>query len=454
MKMKQLIVLGVVLVALFAFYSNSNKTKKVVSNDGLKAGDLIIPSEDLNVNDISGLKITDSDDFVHLVREEGAWTVANRDNYKADFSKISRVLKKLIDLKVAEQLRVGPKNYSRFDLNSPADGKAIKVDLLKGGEKQPLIELLIGKAFRGATVDSGQQGGGNGKYLRLGDNEEQVFIVEDSLYDIESTSSGWLEKSPFSIDKPKDVSVTHSDEVKFNFIRTEEGSDATLEGVGEEEELNTSNTSSIVSPFANFSFKDVIVGEKAKPENTGLDKPVQVVVSTFDGFTYKITLGKGEGENIDSAAQEASLTTATYYLSYTVEAEFPEFELQPREPQDDEIAKDDASEEDKNKAAKLKESRDKEDKEKQQKEYDERKDSWKEKLDKEKGFAGTIYEVDSWSAEKFFMKREDLVKKKEIEEKGEVEENPLGTPSGNNSSIPGLPGGLIPGISPQTPNSE
>jgi hypothetical protein len=448
MKMKQLIVLGVVLIALFAFYSNSNKTKKVVSNDGLKAGDSLISSEKLNVNDISGLKITDSNDSVHLVREDGAWIVANRDNYKADFSKISRVLKKLIDLKVAEQLRVGPKNYSRFDLNSPAEGKAIKVDLLKGGEKQPQIELLIGKAFRGATVDSGQQAGGNGKYLRLGDNGSQVFIIEDSLYDIESTSSGWLEKSPFAIDKPKNVSIMHSDEVKFNFIRTEEGSDATLEGTGEDEELNTSNTSSIVSPFANFSFKDVVVGEKAKTENTGLDKPVQLTVSTFDGFNYKITLGKGEGENVDSAAQEASLTTATYYLSYTVEAKFPKLELQPREPQDDETLKDDASEEDKGKALELKKTRDNEDKEKQQKEYNEKKKSWQEKLEKENSFVGTIYEVDSWSAEKFFMKREDLVKKKEVEKKGDGQANPLGTPQDNKSAIPGLPGGLIPGISP------
>ena len=36
-------------------------------------------------------------------------------------------------------------NYSRFDLNSPAEGKAIKVDLIKRGEKQAQIELLIGK---------------------------------------------------------------------------------------------------------------------------------------------------------------------------------------------------------------------------------------------------------------------------------------------------------------------
>ena len=57
--------------------------------------------------------------------------------------------------------------------------------------------------------------------------------------------------------------------------------------------------------------------------------------------------------------------------------------------------KDDASEEDKSKALDLKKTRDNEDKENQQKEYDEKKKSWQEKLEKEKSFVGTIYEVDS-----------------------------------------------------------
>ena len=93
MKPKQLIILGVVLVALIFLYSISNRTDKVDSKSGLQAGALIVDTEKLNINDVSSLKITDVDDSVHLTRNEGAWVVANRDNYKADFSKIKSAVK-------------------------------------------------------------------------------------------------------------------------------------------------------------------------------------------------------------------------------------------------------------------------------------------------------------------------------------------------------------------------
>ena len=103
MKPKQLIILGVVLVALIFLYSFSGNDENTGSKSGLQAGDVIINSETLNVNDVTSLKISDTDDSVHLSRQEGSWVVSNRDNYKADFSKISRVLKKLIEIRVAEQ---------------------------------------------------------------------------------------------------------------------------------------------------------------------------------------------------------------------------------------------------------------------------------------------------------------------------------------------------------------
>lgn len=459
MKPKQLIILGVVLVALIFLYSFSGNVENTGSKSGLQAGDVIINSETLNVNDVTSLKISDADDSVHLSRQEGSWVVSNRDNYKADFSKISRVLKKLIEIRVAEQLKAGASTYSRFDLADPkegsdSEGAGTRVQLFKSNNESASVELIVGKRFGGATVDSGQQGGGNGKYLRLGGNENQVFIVADSLYDIESSTSSWLEKNPFSIDKPKNILVTHSDEEKFNFTRAEEGGDAALEGLSDEEELNTSNTSSIVSPFASFTFKDVVVGDNAKPENTGLAKPVNVEVSTFDGFNYKIAIGKGEGANVDSEEQEAALTSATYYLKYSVDATFPEFKLKAREAQDDEVIKDDASDEDKKKISELVKSRDLEDKEKQQKDYEEKKKIWKDKLDKEKSFSGTIYEIDSWNAEKFFNKREDLVKKKEKEEaKGEVDPGSVLNLPNEGGALPAIPGTLIPGITPQNDDS-
>ena len=110
--------------------------------------------------------------------------------------------------------------------------------------------------------------------------------------------------------------------------------------------------------------------------------------------------------------------------------------------------------EDKKKISELVKSRDLEDKEKQQKDYEEKKKIWKDKLDKEKSFSGTIYEIDSWNAEKFFNKREDLVKKKEKEEaKGEVDPSSVLNLPNEGGALPAIPGTLIPGITPQNDDS-
>ena len=76
------------------------------------------------------------------------------------------------------------------------------------------------------------------------------------------------------------------------------------------------------------------------------------------------------------------------------------------------------------------------------------------KLEKEKSFSGTIYEIDSWNAEKFFNKREDLVKKKEKEEtEDEVDPGSVLNLPNEDGSLPAIPGTLIPGITPQNDDS-
>ncbi len=456
MKPKHVAILGGLFVVLIAIYFISNKDKSdSQSKEGPGAGDKVLSIA--NINDVTGITITDSENSVQLGRKEGKWVVVNRADYNADFTKISRTLKKLDGLEIAEQMRVGEKNYGRFDLKEPesGEGSGIKIQLIKkGGDSAG--EIVIGKRYGGATIDSGQQGGGNGKYVRVSSNKKQVFIVSDSLYDIESLPSGWLEKNPFGIDKSKNITVEHPDGTKFEFVREKEGDDAVLAGIAENEELNTSNTSTITSPFASFNFKDVSTGEEAIPEKTGLKKPLQVTVTTFDGFKYDLKLGKGEGDNVDSGEKEATISAAKYYLTYSVSAEFPEIVLKDREPQEDEKLSDDASDEDRKKVEELKKERDAADKEKQKKEFEDLQKKLEEKFEKEKAFAGVVYEIDSWSAEKFFNKREDLVKEKDKEP--DAAENPDegagkgGLPEG--ISIPGIPGASIPGVEAVEPESE
>ena len=162
MKPKHVIILGGLFVVLIGVYFISNKDKSESQiKDGLVAGDKVLSIT--NINEITGVKITGSENSVQLGRKDGKWVVVNRADYKADFTKISRALKKLDGLEVAEQRRVGKKHYGRFDLEEPEseDGAGVKIQLSKN-EQDPVGEIVMGKRYGGATIDSGQQGGGNG----------------------------------------------------------------------------------------------------------------------------------------------------------------------------------------------------------------------------------------------------------------------------------------------------
>ena len=447
MKAKQLVVL-VVLLAVAVIIAVLMGGGGAVKDDGggLAEGSNVMA--ELPVNEVARVVISGSEDSVELERKEGKWTVANRGGYSADFAKISRILKNFRDLEVAEVIRAAPGKYGRFELNDAKQDKSgLLVELKTEGGKGD-ASLMLGKRYSGATDQSGRQGGGNGRYVRVPGNEKQVFIVSDSLYDIDAKPSAWLERNPFAIQKPKAVMVVHADGAEFKFDRAEEGADVSMEGLAEDEELNTTNTSSITAPFASFSFKDVVVGDAAKDDKTGLNEPVLAKVSTFEGFNYELKLGKGAGENVDSEEEEATLSDARYYISYDVSAELAE----QREVQEDEKIQEiaaDATDEDKksleeqNKAAgQLKTQRDDE--------FAAEQKRLKEKLSKEKLFAGIVYELDNWSAEKFFKKRDELVKKKEKPEAPAPGGAPTGLPPGlpPGVTIPGLPGVGIPGITP------
>ena len=110
MKPKHLAILGGLFVVLIVVYSISSKDRSGIQTEegGLSAGDKILTIG--NINNITGLIITDSENSVQLERKKGKWVVVNRADYNADFTKISRTLKALDGLKIAEQRRVGEKN--------------------------------------------------------------------------------------------------------------------------------------------------------------------------------------------------------------------------------------------------------------------------------------------------------------------------------------------------------
>jgi hypothetical protein len=447
MKAKQLIVLAALLVvAVIVAIAVNGSGGKGDKKEGLAAGDVVLG--DLPINEIATMKIVGDESSVELERAAGKWVVKDRDGYPADFGKISRVLKDLLDLKVAEARRAGASAYGRFELKAPeakADENAgVQVDLSKEGGGT-LASLVLGKRYSGATDGSGQAGGGSGRYVRNAANEGQVYIVSEALSDFDPSPSSWLQRDFFRVQKHEKVNVGHADGTVFAFSREKDGGDLSLDGLAADEELNTANTGTLGSAFSSASFRDVVVGDAAKPEATGLDKPVVVDITTFDGFTYSVKLGKTEAaekiEGDDGGTDGAAEPKPTFYLSFEVDAKI----VAERAPGEDENAAEDATDEDKKKVEELKKRRDDE--------FAAEKKRLEEKLETEKAFVGNVYEIDSWSAEKFFMERDKLVKKKEKPEAGATP-GPGGLPVPSlipGAPIQGLPGITIPGASVAPP---
>lgn len=391
MKPKHLIVLALLLVAAVVLAMLVSKKGDPKTPDGaLSAGDALLP--EFAVNDVAQIKVAGPTGSAELKRSEGKWGAADRAGYPVDFDKVRRALRAVADLKVGEVIRAGESALGRFELGADTG----KVAEFFDDSGKSLTKLVIGKNFAGAST-GGQNSfpTGNGIYLRDAAREGQVFIVQERLADLVPTSTDWLVRGTVNVAKHQSVEITHPGGEVATFSRADEAGTMTLAGLAEDEEMNAANTGTLTTAFSNGSFKDVVVGDAAKPENTGLDKPVKVAVKTFDGFSYQFDLGKvappapaaPEGE--DGAAATPPVDPE-YYFSFDVTAEIASERVVAEGTEETE-----------------------EEKETRDKDFATERKQLEERFAKEKSRAGIVYQMDKWAAEKFFSKRADLVKKKE-----------------------------------------
>ena len=136
------------------------------------------------------------------------------------------------------------------------------------------------------------------------------------------------------------------------------------------EQLDPTKAAQVTSALSSISsFSDVLPPD-AKPETTGLDKPAVVTVTTQDGFTYTLKVGKKTGE--------------AYALAVAVTADL----AKSRTPAKDEKP---------------------EDKARLDKEFQTKHETLEKKLTGEKKFEGRIFLVSKYGVEQLEKNRADLL---------------------------------------------
>ncbi len=383
MNRKQFVILLVAgIVAGYLALSISKRGKESFKTSELGEGQKLIPN--FPINEIGQVRIKQAGGEVNLVKKDDLWRVKERFDYPANFSELGDFLRKVQDLKTIEEVKVGESQLGRLELIPPDKGGSNTATLVefKDGKGTNLKTALLGKKYSKGGGDDSPMGGGSfpvGRYVMTTEGGNKVWLINDPLSNVETKPEQWLNKDFFKVEKLKSIAVTHPEAAdSWTLTREKEGGDMKLTETKEGESLDAGKASGAGYALSSPSFNDVLAPD-AKPEETGLDKPVVAKLETFDGFTYTVKLGKAMAEE-------------NYPVRMAVEGNF----AQQREAGAEEKA---------------------EDKEKLDKEFKEKLTKLEEKLKQEKAFEKWTYTVAKWTVEPLLKHRHDLMAEKKDEKK-------------------------------------
>jgi len=252
------------------------------------------------LNDVSQVTIKDSSAEVNLIKKDDVWMVKERFDYPADFDKLAGFVRKLWEMRAAQDVKIGPSQLTRLQLTEPGrePNSGTLVDL-KGNDDKRIAALLLGKKYLRESDQSLARGGGipAGRYAMGLDGANRVFLVSETFDEVEAQPERWVSREFLKVENPKSIAVAGpSPAVNWKLVR--ENSSAAWKFVNPKpnEELDPSKASSLAGLFTNPSFTDVL-DPKAPPAERGFDKPSTARIETFDNFVYEVRIGKLMGES-------------------------------------------------------------------------------------------------------------------------------------------------------------
>ena len=398
-----LLVLGLVIGGLGVILYNRNTSSWQASDKAM--GQKIL--KDFPLNDIGQIRLKQGDGELNLAKVNDQWCVKERWGYPANFSEISDLLRKMWELKSVQTLQVGPSQYGRFKLLSPEKEKGTNVATLlefKDKSGNTVRSLLVGKSATRSSDSGSPLGGGDypvGRYVAVPDNLQDVWLVSETLSDVEPKPDHWLNKDFFKVEKLRSISVTQTNaNNSWKLVREKEGGDLELADKRPSEDFDKNKAYSAGNALSYPSFNDV-ADRRSKPEQISMEKPIVAEISTFEDFVYSVRV--------------APATNDTYYLQINVDANFPKERT---------VGKDEKPE----------------DKAKLDKDFQDKLKKLEEKLKQEKSYEKWTYLVSKWTIDPVLKERKDFIAEKKPDEKKESKsESTSAAPE-----IKALPDGLTP----------
>lgn len=375
--MNKVLLLVIVLAALVGASIFVKKNRESVVNRGVQQGadlrERLLP--DLNVNSIREIRVRTGEESVSVKKSDAQWVVTERDNYPASFEKIGRALVELSEQEISTKRVIGESAWSEINVDLPTEGEEEtgKLVELVGEDGEVAYSFVLGDTVNtsgGRSSASPFGGGSNERFVRIPDDGNTIWGVNNAFYEFETSPEMWVNKDFIKVADIQSVEVKTPDPKElWKAERKDKDGEFTLVGAAAGQSLDTSKVA-LGALLTSPTFNDV--HGKAKAAEL-LKDAAEATITTFDGFTYKVKAAKVDQDG-----------SSKYHMSVAVSAKLPE----KREAPEDE------SEEDKKKA---------------DAQFETQKKTLQTKLEKEKAMAGWVYEVSEYTINNLLKKRSEIV---------------------------------------------
>jgi hypothetical protein len=343
------------------------------------------PAEQVAKIELKGAKSSTT-----LVRKDGKWTVAERENYPAKLSTVQEFLRTLTDVKVTQGIECEPSFLPRFGMDPAAskeEDRGIEA-VFSNDAGSEVAKVNFGKNVQAAGDPMSMMGGGtSGRFIHNAADTSGVYKVSEVFPTLTTEPKSWLDPQFIQVEKIQSISVSPAgkpEEVAWKIVRADENGEFALDGAKEGETADPAVTGPLKSLFSYVRFDDVATADEVAEAGKAAGKRT-VKIETFEGFHYTLTLtpqAKKEEPPTPDAPPQEEMYLMTVEVSADIAAERKKDE---KESPEDAKAKDTA--------------------------FTERKTTLDKRLATEKALAGRTFKVSAATVEPILKERDGMLKK-------------------------------------------
>jgi hypothetical protein len=190
----------------------------------------VLPGLAAALNEVKEVRLVTAGEktAVTLRKNDSGWQVAERGNYRADASKLRRLLIDLSELKVVEKKTATPERYAALGVEDVRNEKATGTRIDLAGPARP-ASLIVGKTA-----------GGRSSYVRVADQATSVLAAPQVTVD--NDPRNWLDHQLLDIaaDRVQEVQVKTADAPAYTATRqTREQTDFTVPALPKGKQLSS-----------------------------------------------------------------------------------------------------------------------------------------------------------------------------------------------------------------------